>query len=64
MLNTEALAHVRCRETDVQAFEELVRHYDRKLYNVALRLTGNPDEAKDLVQEALLRAYRAFDRFR
>ncbi|MEW5866198.1 MAG: sigma-70 family RNA polymerase sigma factor [Bacillota bacterium] len=64
MLNTEALAHVRCRETDAQAFEELVRHYDRKLYNVALRLTGNPDEAKDLAQEALLRAYRAFNRFR
>lgn len=64
MLNTEALAHVRCRESDAQAFEELVRHYDRKLYNVALRLTGNPDEAKDLAQEALLRAYRAFSRFR
>lgn len=64
MLNTEALAHVRCRETDVQAFEELVRRYDRKLYNVALRLTGNPEEAKDLAQEALLRAYRAFNRFR
>ncbi len=64
MLNTEALAHVRCSETDAQAFEELVRRYDRKLYNVALRLTGNPDEAKDLAQEALLRAYRAFESFR
>ncbi len=63
MLNTEALAGVRYRENDAQAFEELVRRYDRKLYNVALRLTGNPDEAKDLAQEALLRAYRGFNRF-
>ncbi len=29
-----------------------------------MRLTGNADEAKDLAQEALLRAYRAFDRFK
>ncbi len=63
MLNTEALAGVRYRENDAQAFEELVRRYDRKLYSVALRLTGNPDEAKDLAQEALLRAYRGFNRF-
>lgn len=64
MLNTEALTDVRCGQTDAQAFEELARRYDRKLYNVALRLTGDPDDAKDLAQEALLRAYRAFGRFR
>ncbi|HHY33881.1 MAG TPA: sigma-70 family RNA polymerase sigma factor [Firmicutes bacterium] len=64
MLNTEALAGVRYKENDVQAFEELVRRYDRKLYNIALRLTGNADEAKDLAQEALLRAYRGFGSFR
>ncbi|MCR4403505.1 MAG: sigma-70 family RNA polymerase sigma factor [Firmicutes bacterium] len=63
MLNTEALAGVRYKESDVRAFEELVKRHDRKLYNVALRLTGNPDEAKDLAQEALLRAYRGFGRF-
>ncbi len=64
MLNTRALAGAQYRESNIEAFEELVRTYDQKLYRVALRLTGNPDEAKDLAQEALLRAYRAFDKFR
>lgn len=33
------------------------------LYHVALRLTRNRAEAEDIVQEALLRAFRSFDRF-
>ena len=64
MINTRALTGAQYRENNIDAFEELVRTYDQKLYRVALRLTGNPDEAKDLSQEALLRAYRAFDRFK
>lgn len=35
----------------------------RALYATALRLTGNPHDAEDLVQETYLRGYRAFDRF-
>ncbi|HAV21697.1 MAG TPA: RNA polymerase subunit sigma-70 [Firmicutes bacterium] len=58
------MASAKYRENDIEAFEELVRTYDHKLYRVALRLTGDPDEAKDLAQEALFRAYRAFDRFK
>lgn len=37
-------------------------HFDA-LYNTALRLTRNPSEAQDLVQETYLKAYRFFDRF-
>ena len=33
------------------------------LYGAALRMTRNPAEAEDLVQEAMLRAYRSFDSF-
>ncbi|NLS45031.1 MAG: sigma-70 family RNA polymerase sigma factor [Firmicutes bacterium] len=64
MLNTQAIANARYRETNIEAFEELVRTYDNKLYRVALRLTGNPEEAKDLAQEALFRAYRGFNKFK
>ena len=51
-------------EADKRAsFErEALVHLD-SLYRVALRLTGNPAEADDLVQETMLRAYRARDRF-
>ena len=46
-------------ETDEQppvpTWEEVARTYGRFLYNVAYRLTGNEDDARDLVQETLLR---------
>ncbi|MDF2729524.1 MAG: polymerase sigma factor, sigma-70 family, partial [Acidimicrobiia bacterium] len=36
-------------------WEEVARVYGRKIYNFAYRLTGNSDDAADLVQEVLLR---------
>jgi len=39
----------------VPSWEEVARLYGRKIYNFAYRLTGNPDDAADLVQEVLLR---------
>lgn len=47
-----------------QAYEELVRRYQRRLYSLAYRLTGDREEAEDLAQEALVRAYTALPRFR
>ena len=44
-------------------FEELALQYMDSLYSVALRMTKNPGEAQDLVQDAYLRAYRFFDKF-
>lgn len=46
-----------------QAFDRFVRPELEVLLRVALRLTGNPADAEDLVQDTLLRAYRAIDRF-
>jgi RNA polymerase sigma-70 factor (ECF subfamily) len=42
--------------------EEALPHLDA-VYRFALRLSGSPDEAEDLVQETFLRAYRAWDQF-
>ncbi len=39
----------------VPTWEEVARRYGRTIYNFAYRLTGNPDDAADLVQEVLLR---------
>lgn len=39
-------------------WEEVARVYGRKIYNFAYRLTGNPADANDLVQEVLLRVRR------
>jgi RNA polymerase sigma-70 factor (ECF subfamily) len=42
-------------EESVPTWEDVARRYGRKIYNFAYRLTGNPDDAADLVQEVLLR---------
>jgi len=47
----------------VPTWEEVARDHGRFLYNVAYRLTGNDDEAQDLVQESLLRVRRGLERY-
>ena len=47
----------------VPTWEEVARDHGRFLYNVAYRLTGNDDEAQDLVQEALLRVRKGLERY-
>jgi len=42
-------------EDRVPTLEDVARRYGRKIYSFAYRLTGNPDDASDLVQEVLLR---------
>lgn len=48
---------------DVNAFEEQALPHTDLLYRVARRLTRDPHEAEDLVQETFMKAYRAFERF-
>ena len=65
MTREEELALVRrvqAGETD--AFEELVRAHEKTVYNLALRMTGNPQDAEDMAQEAFLKAYRSLPEFR
>ncbi len=47
-----------------ELFETEVMPHARALYGTALRLTRNPQDAEDLVQETLLRAYRGIPSFR
>jgi RNA polymerase sigma-70 factor (ECF subfamily) len=55
---------VLAKEGDHQAFEELVRRTYSDSYTLALRLTGDEDDARDVVQESYLRAFRGLKRFR
>jgi RNA polymerase sigma-70 factor (ECF subfamily) len=49
---------------DRDAFAELVRRHRDRLWRVAVRTLGNPDDAADALQDALLSAYRAAGGFR
>lgn len=48
---------------DQQAFEELIRPHEKKVYNIALKLVKNEHDAYDLAQEALLKVYKALENF-
>jgi RNA polymerase sigma-70 factor (ECF subfamily) len=54
----------RCKTGDLAAFNELVKKYEKQVYNFAYRLTGNYDDANDIAQDAFLRVYNAIGGFR
>ncbi len=43
----------------VERFESIVDEYQRRLYGFALRMTGNREDAEEIVQDAFVRAFRA-----
>jgi RNA polymerase sigma-70 factor (ECF subfamily) len=54
---------VRARGGDAEAFEAIVRFYQKRVYGVALRMTRRHEVADDIVQETFVRAYSHLDRF-
>jgi len=54
----------RCKRGDIGAFNDLVRKYEKQVYNFAYRLTGNYDDANDVAQDAFLRVFNAIGTFR
>jgi RNA polymerase sigma-70 factor (ECF subfamily) len=56
---------VRCIQLgERDAFGELVRRYQDKIYTVCVRWLGNPALAEEIAQDTFVAAYRAMDRFR
>jgi RNA polymerase sigma-70 factor (ECF subfamily) len=53
-----------CRRGEYDCFERIVGEHERKIYNLALRMLGNPDDAKDILQETFLKVYDHIDKFR
>jgi RNA polymerase sigma-70 factor (ECF subfamily) len=51
-------------QDDRQAFELLIEGSSDRLYSVALRITGSPEDAEDALQDAALSAYQSWAQFR
>ena len=52
-----------CLSGDADAYEALVERYGGRVYNIALRITHDPDSARDCAQDAFIRAYRALHQY-
>ena len=65
MLNNGEIAYIdndlvrRTREGDVQAFEELFKRHNKRIYNVSFQMLSDESDAADATQEAFVRAYRS-----
>jgi RNA polymerase sigma-70 factor, ECF subfamily len=51
------------KQGQIQAFEELVRRYDRNVFRIAQHITQNREDAEDVVQDAFLKAYGNLNQF-
>lgn len=53
----------RCLNGDQAAWEEIVRQYRRKVFNIAYKFVGRHDQAEDLTQDVFLKLYKSLDTF-
>ncbi len=54
----------KAQQGDTSAFEKLLIRYEQYVYNLALRMLGDPVDAEDLAQQAFVRAWRGLSNFR
>ena len=59
----EAVLVAQAREGDMQAFSELVRRYESKIFRLAQHITQNREDAEDVLQETFLKAYEHLNQF-
>ncbi len=53
----------RCVAGDAAAWEDIVRQFNRRIYNICYRFAGSADTAEDLTQEVFVKVYRTLDSF-
>jgi RNA polymerase sigma-70 factor (ECF subfamily) len=63
MDDSDLAAVARAQAGDSDGFRALVERHSRSVFRLAYRMTGNEQDAEDVVQETFLRAFRQLDRF-
>ena len=62
-MSTEEILIAKSKQGDLAAYGQLVERYQNRVYNLALKLIGSSEDAKDTVQEIFIKAYRALPGF-
>lgn len=63
LIKSDAELVRRCRAGDSAAWEQVVREYSRRVYNLSYRFTGRHESAEDLTQEVFVRVYRSLEQY-
>ena len=63
MKKEDLLLVERCKQGDQIAYGQLVRKYQNSVYNLCRKMVRNPEEARDLAQEAFVKTFAALDRY-
>lgn len=53
----------RCQQGDLEAFEQLIAAYEKKMINYCWRMLGNPSDAEDAAQEVFIKVFRFIESF-
>ncbi len=64
MSEQERLLIERCQSGDVGSFEQLIGTHQQYVYNIAFRMMGNEEDAKDAAQEALIKVFKNIGSYR
>jgi RNA polymerase sigma-70 factor (ECF subfamily) len=62
--DTDSEFVIRCKSGDINAFEKIVKKYQKKMFNVSYRIIGDYNESDEVVQDAFVSAYNNIDKFR
>lgn len=60
----DTLLVARAKRGDLDAYDELVRRYQERIYSAMYHMTSNHEDASDLTQESFIKAYRALKSFK
>src|SRR5271168_4348233 len=63
MEDSDSVAVARVKAGDGDAYRALVERHSRSVFRLAFRMTGNEQDAEDVVQESMLRAYKQLSKF-
>lgn len=64
MTDSEKILLRQSKAGDIASFERLIERHQQIAFNIAYRMTGNEEDAKDMAQEAFIKVYKSIGSFR